>query len=206
MNNSMSPAQPPHTIVGGFNRKEDWAITLIWKSNDALVNKLVSRLMGQTPFNQDLVADVFDILLHHPGHFKSLNDISRFLNNTAINVCRGELKKRQMQEKHEGRLMYHYHSMEEDDIEIAEAMAHQQMLLRLRIARIPGKSGQVFHMQFIQQLSDTEIAQQLGIAEKTVSNHLSAAIKFLKMDAGINRRRYAYPLIILLLIYLYENL
>ncbi len=52
-------------IVGGFNRKEDWAITLIWKSNDALVNKLVARFLGQTPFNQDLVADVFDILLHH---------------------------------------------------------------------------------------------------------------------------------------------
>jgi RNA polymerase sigma-70 factor (ECF subfamily) len=193
-------------IVGGFNRREDWAIAQIWKSNDALVNKLVGRLLGNTPFNQDLVADVFVILLNHPGHFKSLNAINRFLNNTAINVCRNELKKREVQVKHEGRLIYHYHSQEEDDIEIAEAMAYQQMLIRLQIARIPGKSGQVFHMQFIQKLSEAEIAQRLGISEKTVSNHLSAAFKFLKMDGRVNRRRYAYPFLLFLLIYLYETL
>ncbi|MDP4129237.1 MAG: sigma-70 family RNA polymerase sigma factor [Bacteroidota bacterium] len=201
----MTPAQPPHMIVGGFNRREDWAITLIWKYNDVFVSKLVSRFLGQTPFNQDTVADIFGILNEHTGHFKSLNDITRFLNSTTINICRDELKKRQTQEKHEAGLIYHYRSMEEDDIEIAEAVARQQMLVRLQIARIPGKSGQIFRMQFVQYLTHTEIAQRLGISEKTVRNHLSAAVRFLKMGFADGRRRYAYALVILLLIYLYEN-
>jgi RNA polymerase sigma-70 factor (ECF subfamily) len=95
--------------------------------------------------------------------------------------------------------------MEEDDIEIAEATAYQQMLIRQKIAKIPGKSGRVFYMQFIEKLSESEIALQLNISEKTVMNHLSAANTFLRLDREETRRRYAYPLIILLLIYLYES-
>ncbi|MEO6963325.1 MAG: sigma factor-like helix-turn-helix DNA-binding protein, partial [Puia sp.] len=88
---------------------------------------------------------------------------------------------------------------------IAEAMAHQQMLIRLQIARIPGKSGQVFHMLFIRKLGEAEIARQLGISEKTVRNLMSGAFRFLKIHSGNSLRRYAYPIIILLLIYFYEN-
>ena len=195
----------PHKIVGGLNRKEDWAIEYIWKSNEALVNKLISQFLGQTPFNQDLAADVLEILLNQNKHFKSLNEVTRFLNGTTINICRDEQKKRKTEENHQGRLVYHMRSMEEDDIEIAEAAAHQQMLIRMQIARIPGKSGQVFYLQYIEKLSEPEIAQRLGIAKKTVINHLSAANKFLRMDRQDTRRRFAYSLIILLLIYLYER-
>lgn len=192
-------------IVGGFSRREDWAITLIWKSNDVLVNKLVRKFLGQTPFNQDLVADVFEILLNYKGHFKSLNDITRFLNNVTINKCRELQKKKQSREENEEALIYHFHSMEEDDIEIAEAAAHQQMLIRRQIAKIPGKSGQVFYMQYIQELSETEIAERLNISEKTVSNHLSAAYKFLRIQRE-DSRRYAFPVIVHFLIYLHEYL
>ena len=197
---------PPYDIAGGFRRKEDWAIAEIWKSNEAMVNKLISRFLGQTPFNQDLAADVLVALLTYKGVLFSLDDIRRFLNQATINRCKDQQKKKETQESNQDRLIYHYRSMEQDDIEIAEAMAHQQMLIRRQIAKIPGKSGQVFYMYYIRKLSISEIASQLGITEKTISNHMSAASKFLKMDRESNGRSYAYPLLLVILIYLYENL
>ena len=199
------PPKTPYEIVGGVNRKEGWAIDIAWKINEPLVNKLISRFLGQTPFNQDLAADALEILVKTKDHLPSLDHIRRFLNQVTINICRDQRKKMNTRENHEGSLIYHFRSMENDDIEIAEATAHQQMLIRLKIAQIPGKSGQVFYLQHIEKLSEPEIAQRLGISQKTVMNHLSAANKFLRIDRQDTRRRYAYPLIILLLIYLYES-
>ena len=199
------PPKTPQEIVGGVNRKEGWAIELVWKYNEVLVNKLISRFLGQTPFNQDLARDVLEILVTTKDHLPSLDHIRRFLNQTTINLCQDHRKKMNRHENHEGRLIYHYRSMEEDDIEIAEATAYQQMQIRKKIAKIPGKSGLVFHLQYIEKLSESEIALQLNISEKTVLNHLSAAYTFLRMDRKETQRRYAYPLIILLLIYLYET-
>jgi RNA polymerase sigma factor (sigma-70 family) len=201
----MTP-KTPHEIVGGVNRKEGWAINMVWKENAPSVNKLISRIMGQTPFNQDLAADVLEVLISTEDHLPGLNHIRRFLNKVTINICLDERKKMNTHGDHEGRLVYHFRSMEKNDIEIAEALAYQQLLIRQKIARIPGKSGRVFQMQFIEKLSNSEIALQLNISEKTVLNHLSEAYKFLKMDRQETRRRYAYTLIILLLIYLYEHL
>ncbi len=188
----MTP-KTPYEIVGGVNRKEGWAIEMAWKINEPLVNKLISRFLGQTPFNQDLAADALEILVKTKKHLPSLDHISRFLNQVTLNICRDQRKKMNTRENHEGSLIYHFRSMENDDIEIAEAMAHQQMLIHQKIAQIPGKSGRIFHMHFIGNLSEAEIAHQLGMSEKTVINHLSAANKFLRMNRMEKRPPLCIP-------------
>lgn len=201
----MTPKSPIE-ITGGVNRKEWDALEIIWKENAALVNKLISQFLGQTPFNQDLAKDVFEVLVTTEDHLTSQDDIRRFLNTTTINICRDHRKKMSTREAHEGRVIYHFRSMENDDIEIAEATAYNQRMIRLKIARIPGKCGKVCHMHWLQKISREEIALQLNISEKTVDNNLSDGMKFLKMMRKEPHRNFAYPLIIFLLIYLYEKI
>jgi RNA polymerase sigma factor (sigma-70 family) len=201
----MTP-KTPYEITGGVNRKEGEALAIAWKMNAPLVNKLISQFLGQTPFNEDLASDVLEVLVTTEDHLLSLNDIKRFLGKTTINICLDQRKKMTTQETHEGRLIYHIRSMEKDDIEIAEATAYQQMLIRQKIAQIPGKSGKVCHMHWIQKLSKEEIALKMGMSGKTVDNHLSAGMTFLKMMKKEPHRNFAYPFIIFLLIYLYEKI
>ena len=201
----MTPKSPVE-ITGGVNRKEWDALEIIWKENAALVNKLISQFLGQTPFNQDLAKDVFEVLLTTEDHLASQDDIRRFLNTTTINICRDHRKKMTTREAHEGRVIYHFRSMENDDIEIAEATAYNQRLIRNKIAQIPGKCGKVCHMHWLQKISREEIAVQMNMTEKTVDNHLSDGIKFLKMMRKEPHRNFAYPLIIILLMYLYEKI
>ena len=206
--NPETPNAPPTGVVitGGVNRKEWEFLQLAWKMNAPLVNKLISQILGQTPFNQDLAMDVFEVLINTDDHLPSLNDITRFLNNVTKNKCLEYRKKMTIQETHEGRVIYHMRSMENDDIEIAEAAAYNQMLIRDKIARIPGQPGKVCHMHWIQKLSKEEIALQLGIEVKTVDNNLSSGITFLKINRQQPRRNFSYPLIIFLIIYLYEKI
>jgi DNA-directed RNA polymerase specialized sigma24 family protein len=198
------PPKTPIQITGGVNRKEWDDLQLVWKENAALVNKLISQFLGQTPFNQDLAMDVFEVLLTTEDHLPSQDHIRRFLNKT--NICRDHRKKMATREAHEGRVIYHFRSMENDDIEIAEATAYNQMLIRNKIAQIPGKCGKVCHMHWIQKLSKDEIALQMVMSESTVDNHLSAGRKFLKMMKKEPHRNFAYPFIIFLLIYLHEKI
>jgi RNA polymerase sigma factor (sigma-70 family) len=206
--NPETPKTPPTAVVitGGVNRKEWEFLQIAWKMNAPLVNKLISQTLGQTPFNQDLAMDVFEVLINTDDHLPSQNDITRFLNNVTINICRDHRKKMTTQETHEGRVIYHMRSMENDDIEIAEATAYNQMLIRDKIAQIPGQPGKVCHMHWIQKLSKEEIALQLGIEVKTVENNLSAGIAFLKITRQQPHRNFSYPIIIFLLIYLYEKI
>jgi RNA polymerase sigma factor (sigma-70 family) len=207
----MTPTAPtapptPVQITGGVNRKEWDALVIAWKMNAPLVDKLISQFLGQTPFNQDLASDVFEVLINTEDHLPSQDDISRFLNNTTLNICQNHRKKMMTREAHEGRVIYHFRSMENDDIEIAEALAHQQLLIREKIAQIPGQCGKVCHMRWIQKLSKEQIALELGILEKTVENNLSAGLTFLKITRKEAMRNFAYPMVIFLLIYLYEKL
>ena len=149
---------------------------------------------------------MFEVLLTTEDHLTSQDDIRRFLNTTTINICRDHRKKMTTREAHEGRVIYHFRSMENDDIEIAEATAYNQRLIRNKIAQIPGKCGKVCHMHWIQKISREEIAVQMNMSEKTVDNHLSDGITFLKMMRKEPHRNFAYPLIIFLLMYLYEKI
>ena len=200
------PPKTPTQITGGVNRKEIEFLEIAWKENAPLVNKLISQFLGQTPFNHDLAMDVFEVLLTTEDHLPSQDDIKRFLDKTTIHICLNYRKKMATREAHEGRVIYHFRSMENDDIEIAEATAYNQMLIRNKIAQIPGKCGKVCHMHWIQKLSKEEIALQMGMSGSTVDNHLSAGRTFLKIMKNVPRRNFAYPLIIFLLIYLYEKL
>jgi len=200
------PPKTPHQITGGVNRKEWEALEIIWKENAPLVNKLISQFLGQTPFNQDLAMDVFEVLVTTEDHLTSQDDIKRFLNTTTINICQGHRKKMTTRETHEGRLIHHIRSIENDDIEIAEATAYNQMLIRQKIARIPGKAGKVCHMHWIQKISREEIALQMNMSVKTVENHLSTGMTLLRMMKNDPGHSLAYLFIIFILIYLYGKI
>ncbi|MNL33690.1 RNA polymerase sigma factor [compost metagenome] len=50
--------------------------------------------------------------------------------------------------------------------------------------QLPGKYGEIFRLSRYEQLSNKEIAQQMGISEKTVENQMTIALKKLKEKLG----------------------
>lgn len=63
----------------------------------------------------------------------------------------------------------------------------KELVSRLRelAQQLPGKGGQAFLMAYFDNYSHAEIAQALGISEKTVKNLLSHAAKDLRLRTGL---------------------
>ncbi|SEN02110.1 RNA polymerase sigma-70 factor, ECF subfamily [bacterium A37T11] len=50
---------------------------------------------------------------------------------------------------------------------------------------LPGKEGQIFTLTYFSQLTPEEIAEKLGVSQKTVTNLLARAVKNLKLQLGL---------------------
>lgn len=58
------------------------------------------------------------------------------------------------------------------------AMADEELrLLRLAVAQLPPQCGAVFTLRIFQACSYKDIAERLGIAPKTVENHIARAVR-----------------------------
>lgn len=74
-------------------------------------------------------------------------------------------------------------------LEVAkEAAAHQgiengelKKEIETAITRLPPMAGRVFRLHYIEHLSHAEISARLGISTATVSNHISRALKELRL-------------------------
>ena len=83
---------------------------------------------------------------------------------------------------------YHLERMEsirfanttEDHLDFSEL----REALNNSLAQLPEKCRQVFELSRFEQLSHQEIAQKLGISQKTVANHINRALKQLRHSVG----------------------
>ena len=74
--------------------------------------------------------------------------------------------------------------IESEDEEAAMEVRELYAFIRNLADQLPGKYGEIFRLSRYEQLSNKEIAQQMGISEKTVENQMTIALKKLKEKLG----------------------
>ena len=67
---------------------------------------------------------------------------------------------------------------------VSEHMAASELQIAIdkALEGLPAQCRRVFEMSRVQQLSYAEIAKELGISTNTVENHVSKALKLLRID------------------------
>ncbi|GAA4312553.1 RNA polymerase sigma-70 factor [Mucilaginibacter gynuensis] len=71
-------------------------------------------------------------------------------------------------------------SFDEDPLEIKEL----KLVIAEMSAKLPPRARMIFELSRNEQLSNREIAQKLGISEKTVENQITIALKKLRLALG----------------------
>ena len=123
------------------------------------------------------------------------SDIKNFLFTLVKNNCLNILKRRQILLKHHEKirkieLRYQYESLNRVTEEYLE-LKEMQERIDAAINNLPEHCREVFEMSRFQDLKNREIAERLGISQKTVEARMTKALKILRSEL-----QYYLPLLL----------
>ena len=158
-------------------------ITSLTRHYDELVD-YIRRRFGDKGFAREIVHDVCVHLMEKPSLPEARQPVAflkRVSHNMAVNECRAEAVRKRLMES-----MAELPESAAETADPARALEAQReiALLAQAIERLPLRCKQVFIMHKIHDMSQAEVAQQLGISIKMVERHtrlgLAACRQFLE--------------------------
>jgi RNA polymerase sigma factor (sigma-70 family) len=168
-------------VIYGFNRKEPAAITWIYETYHRDVLSIVRKSTDGSPDAEDLVADIFYKLIKHPGRFERLKKIEYFLYKTAKNTCLDYLKHQLVKKLKSDEVEKYYQDINERELETADIREKFDQLMQIASAELSSPCKQIIQLSYAQGLGNREIAEKLGLSEKTIANLKTLAMKTLKL-------------------------
>lgn len=139
-------------------------------------------LVGDRAAAEDLAQDAgLRVLRMSPEQRAELSNPRAFLFHVGTNLARDHLRRRMVREAVDGDLQQPGQSPGAD---VVEQCREELTRVGQGIAQLPKRSREVLLLSRVQGFSHAEIGERLGIAAKTVENHLARALKDLASRLG----------------------
>jgi RNA polymerase sigma factor (sigma-70 family) len=194
----------PARIVRGVNQNDPEINRWIYNFYLPVVERNIRTQIGNSQDLGDLVSIVFVKFWSHRKPFIGYQDIRDYIERTTYHVWSDYLKKQQ-ENKTDSFTMADFNLSQLTDDQVPEAESFLLELVYRKIEELPTKTREVFLLYCKEHLSNEEIAKKLGMSVKTVKNHKSNALQFLKMEFQNKRQELPLPLILLLINLLYDK-
>lgn len=166
-------------LVQRFQAGEEDAFAIIYDAYHKKVLFFARRFVSDLNAT-DITADCFVGLWQRRENFPSLPAISSYLFITVRNRCYNLIAHEQVKEKHKGELINLMETETIPDSDLEDIRIQLIGLIRAELSRLPKKMRAVFILSFQEGLKPAEIAEQLNINVKTVSNQKATAIRLLR--------------------------
>lgn len=128
-------------------------------------------------FAEECVSDVFVILWRKRELFREVDDVEKYLYTTVKNQALHYIRRDKTLDN-EYLELYEVEAIEEEDNPEKALLQHEQVeLIQAAIYSLPEKCREVFRLVMQGDLKHREIAELLGISEKTVEAHVASAYK-----------------------------
>ncbi len=141
---------------------------------------LACRLLNNRTEAEDVIAETFVKLWQTTARFGNPEAVGGWLRVTIRNQCLNLIKQRQ-QQLNRMQQLYILQDKEEDDIRQEELLAALLEEVYAAVRSLPDKSKEVFTLRYFEGLKNEEIAVRLGIRNQSVRNHLSTALRQLRL-------------------------
>jgi RNA polymerase sigma-70 factor (ECF subfamily) len=195
----------PTRIVGGFNRNEPEINKCIYDYYYPIVARKIREQIGNSPDLAELVSIVFTKLWSRKVPFKVIKELRDYIYITAFHVWSDYLKKQNDIKFSPADISHFYFLQSTDELKRRESEAYLLDLIYREVENLPVRTREVFLMHNKEYLPVEEIAKKLGMTEKTARNHLSLAMKILKMKLKRKSRTDQTAVIFLLINFLYDK-
>ncbi len=163
----------PADLVEALIRNEDAAFDRLYVHFSRPLFDFLNALVRDETEAENIMHNTFMYILEKRDSIDFSKSIKGFLYTCSKNYAIDFFRKRKRERRYQSEPFYDSYTVAaHEETVIAEETA---LLIEMAIATMPPKRRQIFEIQRREGKSNKEIALELGIAESTVSEHLSAA-------------------------------
>jgi len=154
------------------------AFTVFYSNNFQKLILVSDRYVKNIHIAEEIVQDMFLKIWEDKALLLYVNSVSAYLYRSVVNASINYVNRQKNIEKHHLKIAEH---LTDDDIEIINEQNELIVLLYNEIELLPEKCQRVFKLSRLEGLKYKDIAIQLSISEKTVENHMSNALRLLRL-------------------------
>jgi len=169
-------------MVGAFNESKRIAQTSFFETYRPIVEIRVQEKIGDLPGYEDVVNDIFLEMFKKGPVFQTLKNVENYLKKVIWSKCKDFKKKKRTPVIKMENLLEFKQRIEDRAARRAEIKEKALVLQDMALEILSPQCKEVFLLFYIRGYRHREIAELLGISEKTVARHLEIARARLKME------------------------
>ncbi len=169
-------------ILELLGKDSERAMELMFKHYYSLVCIAIAKILPDTHVAEDLAQDVFFDVWKKRDSLVINTSLKAYLRRAAVNKTLNYIRDRKIRWDDEDKIT----EMESDTTGIMETLegADLAKVVEQAIDKLPERCRLVFSLSRFEEMTNQEIADQLGISIKTVENQMTKALKMLKAVIG----------------------
>lgn len=144
---------------------------------------------------EEIVQEVFSRIWKYRERLSEVNEFTAWIRTVIRNRSLSALKKKATEEKQKKEL-FGYFTREIENTEQGMKEKELQALLKEAMTKLSPQQCKIFELSTVQGMDRNTVAQLLGLSSKTVSNHLTIALRTIR--SFLHEHKYVITLYILL--------
>ncbi len=177
---------------------DEAAFRRLFESYTPKLNAFFLKMTKDAGPARDLVQEVFLNIWLYRASLASVDNPSAYIYRIASNIAIAHFRKEDVQRKVLAGLSYDKPNQQnfDESLQITQ-LKEVQGLINEAVKKLPPQQQQVFRLSREDGLSRGEIALKLGLAEKTVRNHLTLSLRAIQQFLADHHAMYI-PVFLLL--------
>lgn len=173
------PAHINEDLIPLLNQRNSQAFEIFYLHYLDHVFYYARRFLSSDADAEDITSEVFQKLWSKPLQFDSVSHLRAYMYTVTRNACLNHLK---LAERRSIRETAPHLAQEENTDAFAEHEYQAELMKRIAVALtlLPAQTARIFKLSFVEDKTNTQIADLLSIHEHTVRNQKSAALKLLR--------------------------
>ena len=171
-------------ILKGLASGDKFAFGMVFNIYHVRLYYFAFHYLNDEESSKDVVQDVFSAIWEEHTKFSDVRNLSSWLYTLTKNLCLKKIDHLKVTQKHSGILEYRQLAAVRsslNELDTSPVIFEEiNTIIQQTLVKLSPQSRKIFELSRFENKKNKEIAQELGISQKTVEAHLTKALKELR--------------------------